>query len=127
MNKPQDPKAAQTVKTTSAPAVDVPRLVRKYPWLRIESQYGENIACGGIFPSNEIYEGQRWQGSSGIVVTVTALRDIEDAGTVIDREIHYSWMQGETPMSHDKLAFAFQCRYCLILPNTKDMPPAGSA
>jgi len=28
MNKPQDPEAAETVQTTSVPAVDLPRLVR---------------------------------------------------------------------------------------------------
>jgi hypothetical protein len=28
MNKPQDPKAAETVQTTNVPAVDLPRLVR---------------------------------------------------------------------------------------------------
>lgn len=36
MNKPQDPEAAETVQTTSVPAVDLPRLVRP-SWFKGEA------------------------------------------------------------------------------------------
>jgi hypothetical protein len=122
MNKPQDPEAAETVQTTSVPAVDLPRLVRLYNWLRVEEQHGETIACGGIFPANEIQRGQRWQGSGNHVVTVTQVRPIKsDEGDIIDYEVCYQWRDSSGDKSHRKLAFAFQCRYCLILPNTKDI------
>jgi hypothetical protein len=108
MDKKQDPEAAETVQTTNVPAVDLPRLVRLYDWLRVEQHHGEVIACGGIFPSREIQEGQRWQGSSGHTVTVECVNG---------HSVHYSWVERGTKMTHDKAHFAFQCRYCLILPN----------
>ena len=86
----------------------VDRLVRLYDWLRIEEQHGETIACGGIFPAGEIKAGQRWQGSGGCVVTVEIVND---------RSVYYSWEERGAKKTHDKSHFAFQCRYCLILPN----------
>jgi hypothetical protein len=115
MDKPQDPAAAETARTTDIPAVDLPRLVRLYDWLRVEAHHGETIACGGIFPAQEIKEGQRWQGSSGHTVTVE---------NVDDHSVYYSWVERGTKMTHDKAHFAFQCRYCLILPNTQTEGPS---
>jgi hypothetical protein len=87
----------------------VDRLVRLYDWLRIEVWHGETIACGGIFPAEEIKAGQRWQGSGGGVVIVKSVND---------HSVYYSWEEHGERREHDKLHFAFQCRYCLILPNT---------
>ena len=100
------------------------RLVRLYDWIRFEESYGETIACGGIFPAKEINVGQRWQSSGNHVVTVFRVSPVKsDAGKVIDREVHYRWHDSSGEKSHSKLAFAFQCRYCLILPNAKRTDP----
>ena len=97
----------------SAPGVtpgedSVDRFVRLYDWLRIEKQHGEMIACGGIFPAEEIKSGQRWQDSGGGAVTVESVND---------HSVYYSWDERGTKKTHDKSHFAFQCRYCLILSN----------
>ena len=117
MNKSQDPEAAETVQTTNVPAVDLPRLVRLYDWLRMEQHHGETIACGGIFPDEEIKEGQQWQGSSGQAVTIESVNA---------HSVYYSWVERGVKMPHDKSHFAFQCRYCLILPNVKVSHEAGN-
>jgi len=98
------------MKTTAnqKPEVVQQRLVRLYNWLRLERHHDETIACGGIFPADEIKEGQRWQESSGHTVTVECVND---------HSVYYSWRERGTKMTHDKAHFAFQCRYCLILPN----------
>lgn len=100
--------SAHTDNERSEAAVDVPRLVRLYDWLRVEEHHGNMIACGGIFPAEEIKAGQRWQGSSGHTVTVDGVNE---------HSIYYSWIESGTTMTHNKEHFAFQCRYCLILPN----------
>lgn len=84
------------------------RLVQLYNWIRFEEHHGETIACGGIFPAAEIKKGQRWQESSGHKVTIERVND---------HSVYYSWVERGTKMTHDKAHFAFQCRYCLILPN----------
>ena len=86
----------------------VDRLVRLYDWLRIEEYHGKTIACGGIFPPHEIKEGQLWQASGGGTVTVERVND---------HSVYYSWEERGTKKTHDKSHFAFQCRYCLVLPN----------
>lgn len=96
----------------SLQAVDLPRLVRIYNWLRIEEHHGEMIACGGIFHAEEIKAGQRWQGSSGHTVTVDSVNA---------HSVYYSWVDRGTTVTHSKAHFAFQCRYCLILPNVPDL------
>jgi len=84
----------------------LPRLAELYDWFRIEEQNGEMIACGGIFPADEIKAGQRWQGSSGHTVLVDK---------VDSYSVHYSWDESGIKKTHKKSHFAFQCRYCLIL------------
>jgi hypothetical protein len=106
------------IENKAAPSVDVPRLVRLYDWLRVEQHHGKTIACGGIFPAEEIKEGQRWQGSSGHAVTVESVNA---------HSVYYSWIERGTKMTQDKAHFAFQCRYCLILPNVQSVPPERSA
>jgi hypothetical protein len=101
----QDPPEADN----AAGAGCMTRLVGLYDWIRFEEHHGEIIACGGIFPADEIKEGQRWQGSSGHTVTVESVND---------HSVYYSWVERGTKMTHNKSRFAFQCRYCLILPNS---------
>lgn len=74
---------------------------------RIEQHHGRTIVCGYIFPLNEIKPGQEWQGSSGSVVTIESV----DA----DGWVTYWWTERGERKSHTKEAFAFQCRYCLVL------------
>lgn len=74
--------------------------------MRIEEHYGNKIVCGHIFKSDEIKVGQRWQGSSGSVVTIESVED---------DWVAYSWHVDGVKKVHDKLSFAFQCRYCLIV------------
>lgn len=97
-----------TVENTALGSNCQERLVRLYNWLRVEEHHGKMIACGGIFPAEEIKAGQQWQGSSGHTVTVDRVND---------HSVYYSWVERGTTMTHDKAHFAFQCRYCLILPN----------
>jgi hypothetical protein len=51
MDKPQDPEAAETVQTTSVPAIDLPRLVRHLPdWqvvTIITEDFWEEVDCNG--------------------------------------------------------------------------------
>lgn len=84
----------------------VDRLVRLYGWLRIEEHHGRTIACGGIFPAEEVKAGQLWQDSCGGVVTVDR---------VCDHSVYYSWEGCGARKTYDKSHFAFQCRYCLVL------------
>lgn len=87
--------------------------------MRIEEHYGEKIVCDHIYKHDEIKVGQRWQGSSGNVVTVEKVKSIlehDEDGEVIDHVIHYYWYDSMgKKVTHNKLAFAFQCRYCLII------------
>jgi len=71
--------------------------------MRIENWYGNYIVCGHIFPVNEIKPGQKWQSSSGDIVTIDS---IDNLGWV-----KYS---GEHQPTAEKESFAFQCRYCKI-------------
>lgn len=71
--------------------------------MRIETHHGRQIVCGHIFGHDEIKVGQVWQGSSGSTVVV------------IERNadwVKYRQWDGST---HTKEAFAFQCRYCLVV------------
>lgn len=98
---------------------ELDRLKRTYDWLRIEQQGSNHIACGGIFPPREIKPGQRWQGSSGHVVTVDLIEPAQSFG---EHWVTYSWEEKGARRTHDKTAFAFQCRYCLVLPEEEERP-----
>lgn len=79
--------------------------------MRIETHRGNRILCGHFLHTSSIQAGQRWQGVSGPVVTVS---QVDDNGVVT-----YTWTV-DSPMRgmikvHQKDAFSFQCRYCLIL------------
>ena len=100
-------------------ADELQRLFLLYDWLRVEKQGDVSVACGGIFPASEIKKGQKWQGGTGNIVTVDrvrAFRTKDSAG--VDHEIYYSWEESGGKKGHRKLAFAFQCRYCLVVLST---------
>ncbi len=75
--------------------------------MRIEEQRGRLVLCGGILSVDKIKPGQQWVGSSGGVVTV---KEVDAFGWV-----KYEWEEGGAVKEHEKDAFAFQCRYCLIV------------
>lgn len=78
--------------------------------MRIEKHYGRSIVCGHIFKASSINPGQYWQSSSGSIVLVTQVSD----GWV-------SYMQHDG-VPHAKEAFAFQCRYCLVINDESEIP-----
>lgn len=81
--------------------------------MRVETHHGRKIVCGHIFKTSSIKPGQYWQGSSGSTVQVTEVSD----GRV-------SYMQS-SGVPHTKEAFAFQCRYCLVINDESEIPLEG--
>ena len=76
--------------------------------MRIEVVNGRKLVCGHIYPTNEIKPGQTWAAADGANRTVTV--------TKVDNDwVEYEWQEKENTVSHEKLAFAFQCRYCLVV------------
>lgn len=75
---------------------------------RIELQNGFKILCGTILPASKLGVGQRWLGG-GSKTPVTIVEVTVNSGDV--------WITYESPLQkrHSKLAFAFQCRYCLVV------------
>lgn len=68
-----------------------------------------------IFKAHEIQVGSRWaraDGSRGYV-TVEGLNTYGSIDPWI--EVVYSWEKDGEKFTHEKDAFAFQCRYCLIV------------
>ena len=86
--------------------------------MRIENQYGNNIVCGHIFPADEIMPGQVWQASGGATVEIVSVNDGDVTSSLTEK--------GKR-VEHTKASFAFQCRYCLILPNNPSEPRPGDA
>jgi hypothetical protein len=80
--------------------------------MRIENHFGKNIVCGHIFPDNEVKVGSQWQSSSGSIVTVQQV-DLTESGS--EGWVTYNWMEQGHRRTHEKMIFAFQCRYCLIV------------
>ena len=89
--------------------------LNKYDWARIEQQNGHSILCGGILPKGEIKAGQKWISSGGLIVEVDKIELFTNQIDLTYEEIHYSWDEPKGRKTHSKLAFSFQCRYCLIL------------
>lgn len=79
--------------------------------MRTEFVQGRHILCGAILPTTALKVGQLWAPASGgsRAVTVTQLD-----GDLVTYE-------GPAQPPHSKEAFAFQCRYCLVLP-TAEIP-----
>jgi len=77
--------------------------------MRIEKHHGHSIVCGHIYDVRELMIGSRWMSSSGSIVTIT---DIDTKG---DGWITYEWQERGETRRHEKMSFAFQCRYCLIV------------
>jgi hypothetical protein len=70
-----------------------------------------------FFKAHEIQVGSRWIGSSGGIVTVEGFNSYGSTDPWI--EVVYSWQLNGEKFTHEKDAFAFQCRYCLIVEELK--------
>lgn len=76
---------------------------------RVEVVRGKKLLCGCILPQTCIVVGQEWAAADGSGHTVRIAAN--------DGEwVKYEWAGDSVTASHEKLAFAFQCRYCLVLP-----------
>lgn len=78
--------------------------------MRVEvTKNGDTILCGVVLPDSMLQIGQRWLGSGGRSVYITAITTHK--GT--------SWVcyEGVLQPTHEKDSFSFQCRYCLVLEN----------
>ena len=82
---------------------------------RVETVNGRHLLCGGLLKTEDIKPGQRWAPASGGNYEAEILK-IEDNWVV------YHYPDNTKPAQLVKDAFAFQCRYCLVLP-TEQVPP----
>ena len=82
--------------------------------MRVEEINGRFLLCGGMIPNSSIKPGQTWAPADGSKRSITIESVKEDW-------VKYSWDQDNEYKTHQKLCFAFQCRYCLVLP-TKSIP-----
>lgn len=78
---------------------------------------GHKAVIGHIFKGKEIQPASRWVGVGGFTVTVEQVKcypasDHEDEHWY---EVYYSWEENSEKKVHHKEAFAFQCRYFLIV------------
>lgn len=83
--------------------------------MRTELVKGRFLLCGCILRTNQILAGQVWAPADGSNRTVT-VESTTPPGTVT-----YYWGERGETKRHSKEAFAFQCRYCLVLP-TAEIP-----
>jgi hypothetical protein len=76
--------------------------------MRVEIVNGRKLLCGQILKPDQLAAGQTWAPASGSDYTVKI--------TGIDGDlVRYEWEEGGSVVSHEKDAFAFQCRYCLVM------------
>lgn len=76
--------------------------------MRTEKINGRWLLCGCILPKDKIKPGQVWAQADGTdrIVRIAGVR----TGWVC-----YTWADGGPLQYSEKEAFAFQCRYCLVL------------
>lgn len=71
-------------------------------------RYDRSILCCHIFSNEDLslLVGSRWGGGGSTTVILDS----------VDGEwATYSWFEDGVKKSHEKLGFAFQCRYCLLM------------
>lgn len=81
--------------------------------MRVEEKHGRYLLCGYTLSNNQIKAGQVWAPADGSNRTVT----VKSGGEWVD----YEWEEDGEKKLHTKMNFAFQCRYCLVLP-TDEIP-----
>ena len=74
---------------------------------------GRKAIVRHIFKAHEIEVGSRWISAAGGIVTVEGLNLYGSIDPWY--EVVYSWERDGEKFTHDKDAFSFQCRYCLIV------------
>ncbi len=76
--------------------------------MRTEQVHGRWLLCGHILDTSQIKRAQVWAAADGSnrTVTVSAVRG---------DWVGYTWRENGRLKYHEKTAFAFQCRYCLVL------------
>ena len=74
---------------------------------------GNKAVVRHFFKAHEIQVGSRWIGSSGGIVTVEGFNSYGDTDPWI--EVVYSWELNGEKFTHEKDAFVFQSKYCLII------------
>jgi len=79
--------------------------------MRVEHVHGRHLLCGVILEESQVEAGQTWAAADGSDRTVL----VESAG----RWVEYSWVENGEKLLHTKMNFAFQCRYCLVLPDDR--------
>lgn len=81
--------------------------------MRVETVHGRHLLCGVILPLEQLEVGQRWAPAAG------GNYEVEIVG------IRGTWIayEGDGQPLHEKDAFAFQCRYCLVL-DGPTIPPS---
>ena len=67
---------------------------------------GRAIITQYIFPVEDLVIGTRWASTGNTLVTIESIGG---------EWVTYSWFEGDSKKTHEKSAFAFQCRYCLVL------------
>ena len=77
---------------------------------------GHKFIVGHFFKAHQIQVGSRWIGASGGIVTVEGINSYGSTDPWI--EVTYSWERNGEKFTHEKDAFSFQCRYCLIIEDT---------
>lgn len=77
---------------------------------------GRKAIIRHIFKANEIQVGSRWARADGSKGFVT-VEGLNTYGSTEEPwiEVVYSWERDGEKFTHDKDAFSFQCRYCLII------------
>lgn len=78
--------------------------------MRTELVNGRWLLCGHFLDAMQIKSGQLWASADGSdrVVRVSGKRG---------DWVGYTWQEKERTQYHEKSVFAFQCRYCLVLPS----------
>lgn len=76
--------------------------------MRTEQVHGRWLLCGHILDAKHIKHGQTWASADGSnrTVRISAVRG---------DWVGYTWEEPSGRKYHEKEAFAFQCRYCLVL------------
>jgi len=80
--------------------------------VRVELIHNRHLLCGHILKRDQLKPRQLWASSSGADRTVMVDHIHGDW-------VGYSWIEDGEVKNHTKDWFAFQCRYCLVLPSNK--------
>ena len=76
--------------------------------MQIKVVNNRRLLCGPPLKLEQLAPGQLWAAASGADHSVHIVS--------IDGElVRYEWKEGTEVRQHEKDAFSFQCRYCLVV------------